>query len=155
MNMTIDEFGPSSVIEVADAKTGMHGFLVIDNAARGPGKGGIRMTPDVTSEEVFSLARAMTWKNAIADLPFGGAKAGIVFDPKASTIEQKKKIVQAFSRALKPFVPGLYVAGPDMNSGEREMQWFVEANGNWRAATGKPRFPSPCSSLRSSGFWGR
>jgi len=138
MNITKDTFGPEYLLEVYDSKTGMRGFLVIDNATLGPGKGGIRMTPDITLGEVFALARTMTWKNALAGLPFGGAKAGIVFDPRKSSDEEKKKIVQAFSRALKPFVPKKYIAGPDMNSGEREMQWFVEANGNWRAATGKP-----------------
>ena len=133
-----DKFGPEYIIEVYDPKTGMRGFLVIDSTALGPGKGGIRMTPDISPEEVFALARTMTWKNALAGLPFGGAKAGIVFDPKKSSKDEKKKIVQAFSRALKPFAPKYYIAAPDMNTGEEEMQWFVEANGNWRAATGKP-----------------
>ncbi len=138
MHITHDQFGPSYTLEVFDEKVGMRGFLVIDNLARGPGKGGIRMTPNITKEEVAALARAMTWKNALADLPFGGAKAGIVFDPKTMGMEQKKALVQTFSRLLKPFAPQYYIAGPDMNSGEREMQWFVEENGNWRAATGKP-----------------
>lgn len=138
MKIIHDQHGPEYLIEVADAKTGMRGFLVIDNRALGPGKGGIRMTPNISMEEVFALARTMTWKNALAGLPFGGAKAGIIFDPKTTSREKKKEIVQAFSRALKPFCPKYYIAGPDMNSGEEEMQWFVEANGNWRAATGKP-----------------
>ena len=73
------EFGPEYVVEVYDAQIGMRGFLVIDNTALGPGKGGIRMTADVTAAEVFRLARTMTWKNAVAGLPFGGAKAGIVW----------------------------------------------------------------------------
>lgn len=133
-----DTYGPEYLLEIYDAKTGMRGFLVIDNTALGPGKGGIRMTPNITIEEVFALARTMTWKNALADLPFGGAKAGIVFDPSKSSKQEKKVLVQAFSKALKPFVPKKYIAGPDMNSGEEEMQWFAEANGNWRSATGKP-----------------
>ncbi|MBI1888802.1 MAG: Glu/Leu/Phe/Val dehydrogenase [Candidatus Spechtbacteria bacterium] len=133
-----DTYGPEYLLEVYDAETNMRGFLVIDNTALGPGKGGIRMTPNITLEEVFMLARTMTWKNALADLPFGGAKAGIVFDPSKSKKEEKKALVQAFSKALKPFVPKKYIAGPDMNSGEEEMQWFAEANGNWRSATGKP-----------------
>ena len=74
-----DEFGPEYVIEVYDPKIGMEGFLVIDNTALGLGKGGIRMTPNVTKEEVFRLARVMTWKNSLAGIPFGGAKAGIVW----------------------------------------------------------------------------
>ncbi len=133
-----DQYGPEYLLEVYDAKTGMRGFLVIDNTALGPGKGGIRMMPNISMEEVFALARTMTWKNALAGLPFGGAKAGVVFDPKTTSKEKKKEIIQAFSGALKPLIPKLYIAGPDMNSGEEEMQWFVEANGNWRAATGKP-----------------
>jgi len=138
MNIKKDKFGPEYLLEVYDSKNGMRGFLVIDNTTLGPGKGGIRMTPDITLEEIFTLARTMTWKNALAELPFGGAKAGIVFDPKSYSEEEKKEIVQAFSRALKPFAPKQYIAAPDMNLGEREMQWFVEANGNWHAATGKP-----------------
>ena len=94
------------------------------------------MTPDVTVEEVFRLARTMTWKNAMAEIPFGGAKAGIVW--KGGSDKLKKAYIESFSRALKPFVPRQYIAAPDVNTGEREMKWFVEANGNWRAATGKP-----------------
>ena len=133
-----DEFGPEKILEVYDAKAGMHGYLVIDNTALGPGKGGIRMTPSVNVEEVFSLARTMTWKCALAELPFGGAKSGIVADPKKMSQEQKKKIIQSFSKALKPLCPSNYVAAPDVNTGEEEMRWFVEANGSWKAATGKP-----------------
>lgn len=132
-----DSFGPEYVVRVYDPAIGMEGFLVVDNTARGPGKGGIRMTANVTAEEVFRLARTMTWKNALVDIPFGGAKAGIVL-PAGTSDELKKKFVQSFARAIKPFVPKKYIAGPDVNTGEREMQWFVEATGNWRTATGKP-----------------
>lgn len=138
MQIKYDNFGPEYMLEVRDTRTGMRGFLVIDNTALGPGKGGIRMTPTISMAEVFNLARAMTWKNALAELPFGGAKSGIVFDPKNHTREEKRKIIQAFSRAIKAFVPRQYIAAPDINTGEEEMQWFVEANGNWHAATGKP-----------------
>ncbi len=133
-----DEFGPELVFEVYDTKTKMKGILVIDNTARGPSKGGIRMTPNVDVYEVFRLARTMTWKTAVADLPFGGAKAGIVANPKKISKEQKKAIVQAFARALKPVCPKMYVAAPDVNTGEEEMRWFAEANGSWRSCTGKP-----------------
>jgi len=138
MELKPDKYGPEYLIEINDAKTGMRGFLVIDNTILGPGKGGIRMTSSVTMEEVFALARTMTWKNALAGLPFGGAKGGIVFDPKGRSKEEKKEIIQAYSRAIKPFAPRQYIAAPDINTGEEEMQWFVEANGNWRSATGKP-----------------
>lgn len=134
--MNFDEFGPEKIFEVYDSKTGMHGFVVIDNTSRGPGKGGIRMTPTVSAEEVAQLARVMTWKCAIADLPFGGAKSGIVFKPEQK--DRKKDIVQAFSRAIKPVCPKLYIAAPDVNTGEEEMRWFAEANGSWNSCTGKP-----------------
>lgn len=134
--MSGDEWGPEYVVQVHDATIGLQGILVIDNTARGPGKGGIRMTPDVTEEEVFRLARTMTWKNALADIPFGGAKAGIRYTPGSGL--DKKKLLQGFARAIKVFSPRKYIAGPDVNTGEREMEWFVEATGNWRSATGKP-----------------
>jgi len=134
--ITKDQFGPECVVEVYEPSLGMNGFLVIDNTALGPGKGGIRMTASVTQEEVRRLARVMTWKNALAGIPFGGAKAGIVWPGGSS--ELKKKYIQSFARAIKLFVPKKYIAGPDVNTGEREMRWFVEATGNWRSATGKP-----------------
>jgi glutamate dehydrogenase (NAD(P)+) len=131
-----DALGPEYVVRVYDPKLGMTGYLVIDNTALGPGKGGFRMTPSVTEEEIRRLARTMTLKNAAAGLPFGGAKGGIVWP--GGPDELKKKFVQSFARALKPFAPSRYISAPDVNTGEREMQWFVEAVGDWRAATGKP-----------------
>jgi len=133
-----DEFGPEKIIEVYDPKVGMHGFVVIDNTALGPGKGGIRMTPTVSVNEVSRLARAMTFKTALVDLPFGGAKSGIIANSKQISNEKKKEIVQSFSNALKIVCPDKYIAAPDMNMGEKEMQWFVETNGNHHSATGKP-----------------
>ncbi len=110
--------------------------MIVDNTVLGLGKGGIRMTPDISEEEVFRLARTMTWKNALADIPFGGAKAGIKFS--GNDKEHKKEIIQSFARAIKPLLIKKYVAGPDVNTGETEMKWFVEATGNPRTATGKP-----------------
>tara|TARA_Y100000034_G_scaffold5829_1_gene6457 strand:+ start:4278 stop:5414 length:1137 start_codon:yes stop_codon:yes gene_type:complete len=153
MNM-YDEFGPEKILEVYDAKTEMRGFVVIDNTKLGPGKGGIRMRPSVTKEEVFRLARTMTWKCSLAGLPFGGAKSGIIANPKKLQKEQiseqgsddaqkqvsdKKAIVEAFSKALKPVSPKLYVAAPDMNMAEEEMEWFANANGDMKSCTGKPK----------------
>ena len=136
MEILKDEFGPEYVINIYDPELKMEGFLVIDNTVLGPGKGGIRMTPNVTAEEVFRLARTMTFKNALADLPFGGAKAGIIW--KGGTPELKKKFVQSFAKAVKLLTPKKYIAAPDVQTGEQEMQWFVEATGDWRSATGKP-----------------
>lgn len=131
-----DKYGPEYVIEVYDPKIGMEGFLVIDNTALGLGKGGLRMTPDVTKEEVFRLARTMTWKNALADIPFGGAKSGIIW--RGGPDKLKKEFIQSFARAIKFFTPQKYITAPDVGTGEKEMHWFVEATGNWKSATGKP-----------------
>lgn len=132
-----DSFGPEYIVKVYNPKVGLKGVLVIDNTVLGPGKGGIRMTSDVTEEEVARLARTMTWKNALAGIPFGGAKAGIIWDSKR-TDEEKRAVVQEFARALKVFTPKKYIAGPDVGCGEKEMSWFVGATGIWNSATGKP-----------------
>ena len=136
MEIKKDEFGPEYVINIYDPELKMEGFLVIDNTILGPGKGGIRMTPNVTAEEVFRLARTMTFKNALADLPFGGAKAGIVWH--GGSDELKKKFLQSFASKIKFLTPKKYISAPDVNTGEKEMKWFVEATDNWRSATGKP-----------------
>ncbi len=132
----VDKFGPQYCVQVSDQSIGMKGYLVIDNTALGPGKGGVRMTPTVTLGEVYRLARTMTWKNALVGIPFGGAKGGMVWD--GGSDELKKKHVQAFASALKPFIPHFYITGPDVSSGEKEMQWIAETLGVWEAATGKP-----------------
>lgn len=152
--MSNKNFNPEYTIKVSDPQLGMEGFLVIDSTRLGPGKGGFRMTPNVTEEEVARLARTMTYKCALASLPFGGAKGGIVWPPKNIETQKqgntetrkhinkealKKRFVQKFAQMLKPFIPKYYIAGPDVNTGEREMQWFVEAVLTRQAATGKPK----------------
>lgn len=134
-----DQFGPEHALRVYDPEAGMEGFLVIDNTLAGPGKGGFRMTPDVSMGEVFRLARAMTWKNLLADVPFGGAKAGIVWNGDRNDLDHKKRLVQSFARALKPYLGKKYISAPDVNVGEREVLWLVEAVDDWHAATGKPK----------------
>ncbi|GAH14283.1 unnamed protein product, partial [marine sediment metagenome] len=109
LNNLLDSWGPEEVIQVYDPNTGMQGFLVIDNTALGPGKGGIRISSTVTPLEVFGLARAMTWKCALADIPFGGAKSGIRADPY--TID-KLKFVKEFAKKIAPSVPSRYVSAP-------------------------------------------
>ncbi|MEM5870457.1 MAG: Glu/Leu/Phe/Val dehydrogenase [Candidatus Aenigmatarchaeota archaeon] len=137
MHFDSDEIGPELVVEVYNKKIGLRGILVIDNTKRGVAKGGIRMTSSVTVEEIFRLARAMTLKNALADLPFGGGKSGIVSDTKNK--EEKKLLIQGFANAIKELCPSRYIAGPDVNTGEEEMRWFVEANGCLDSCTGKPK----------------
>lgn len=150
-----DEFGPELIIKVFNKQIGLEGFLVVDNTNLGPGKGGIRMTPDVTEAEVARLARTMTFKNALAGIPFGGAKAGIIWpalqgsslrlqgetskqDSKVRSDYQKRALVQHFAKEIKLLIPKKYIAGPDVGTGEKEMAWFVGATGNWKSATGKP-----------------
>ncbi|MCK4319398.1 Glu/Leu/Phe/Val dehydrogenase [Candidatus Micrarchaeota archaeon] len=131
-----DEWGPERIIEVYDPHTKMEGVVVIDNTAIGAGKGGIRMVPDLTVEEVMGLARAMTWKNAMAGIPFGGAKGGIRANPRDPNLN-KQEIVKAFAKKIKEFVPDLYIAGPDMNMTEKEMAVIAEEAGT-DSVTGKP-----------------
>jgi glutamate dehydrogenase (NAD(P)+) len=138
IEMFCDDWGPEKILQVYDPKVGMKGVLVIDNTTLGPGKGGIRMLPTVTTEEVFRLARTMTWKCSLAKIPFGGAKSGIIADPKQMTEEKKMEVIKSFSRALKRVCPSLYVAAPDINTGEKEMATFALENGSMKSATGKP-----------------
>lgn len=119
-----------------DPDTNMRGVLVIDNTAMGPGKGGIRFTADVTPVEVFRLARVMTWKCALAGLPFGGAKGGIMGDPaKVDRVAWMK----SFAKAIKPYVPLQYIAATDMGTTELDMAVFAHEIGDMSACTGKPR----------------
>jgi len=131
-----DTIGPEFVIQVYDPEVGMKGFLVIDSTILGPGKGGIRMTKDVSVDEVARLARCMTWKNSLFELPFGGAKGGIIWNGGDDKL--KEKYVRAYARKIRDLVPHNYIAGPDVNSGEKEMVWLADELKEWHAATGKP-----------------
>ena len=132
----VDEWGPEKVVVVSDHKSGMRGVLVIDNTARGVGKGGTRMSPDLGCVEVARLARTMTWKWAAVDLFHGGAKAGIVGDPDAAN---KEAVLRAFARALRNEVPAEYVFGLDMGLTEDDAAIFVDELGDRGAAVGLPR----------------
>lgn len=134
-----DQLGPKYVVKVFNKEFGVWAFLVIDNTTLGPGKGGIRMTGSVGEEEVARLARAMTYKNALAQIPFGGAKAGIQFNPKEHSPADKAKIMAWLAKELQPLLIKYYIAGPDINTTEKEMAQFVQAAQNRRAATGKPK----------------
>lgn len=138
MLINYDEFGPEKVLEVYNPKVNMRGFLVIDSTALGVSKGGIRMTSTVTAEEVAALARVMTWKTSLADLPFGGGKSGIIADDRLISKGKKDEIIEAFAEAIKEYCPSKYVAAPDINTAEHEMEVFSKAIGNKKACTGKP-----------------
>lgn len=148
-----DELGPEKILEVYNPKAGMKGYLVVDSTALGVSKGGIRMTSTINMDEVAKLARTMSFKNSMAGLPFGGAKSGIIADDRQITKEKKKEIIFAFAKALEEYCPKLYVAGPDMNTGEEEMGWFANALKNKKACTGKPkRMGGLPHELGSTGF---
>jgi glutamate dehydrogenase (NAD(P)+) len=131
----MDEWGPERVVCVSDTRTGMRGVLVIDNTARGMGKGGMRMSPAVTVAEVARLARVMTYKWAGADLFFGGAKAGIAADPAAP---DREAVLRSFVRALAREIPSRYVAGLDMGLTERDAAIVQDELGDRGAAVGTP-----------------
>ena len=115
-----DELGPIKIVHVYDPKCGLKAVVAIDNVARGPSIGGIRMAHDVSAEEAFRLARAMTLKNSAANLPHGGGKSVIFGDPKI-TLAEKERLIRAFARAIRDLVE--YIPGPDMGTDETCMAW--------------------------------
>jgi glutamate dehydrogenase (NAD(P)+) len=131
----IDDWGPEKIVVVSHRRTGMKGVLVIDNTARGMGKGGTRMAPTVSVTEIARLARNMTWKWAGVDLFYGGAKAGIAADPAAP---DKEAILRAFARALSNEVPREYVLGLDMGLTEDDAAIVQDELGDRGAAVGTP-----------------
>ena len=119
-----DEYGPEKIVYIYEPRCGLKALVVVDNVAAGPAIGGIRMAPDITTDEVFRLARAMTWKNALAGLRHGGGKAGILADPKASN---KQTLIRQFARAIEALHG--YIPGPDMGTDETAMGWIRDEIG--------------------------
>jgi glutamate dehydrogenase (NAD(P)+) len=103
------------------------GYRVIHNNVLGPSKGGIRYAPDVDLEEVKALASWMTWKCAIANLPFGGAKGAVKCDPKNLSMSELEKITRRYtSNMLSVFGPDTDIPAPDMNTNEQVMAWIMD-----------------------------
>lgn len=121
-----DELGPEKIVHLYDPASGLRAILAIDNVALGPGIGGIRMAPDVTAEEAFRLARAMTYKSAAAGLRHGGCKAVVAADP-AMPARDKERLMRALGRAIATFEE--YIPGPDMGTNEACMVWIKEEAG--------------------------
>lgn len=118
-----DELGPLKVIHVHEPSIGLKGVLVVDNVAKGPSIGGVRMAPDVTTEECARLARAMTFENAAAGLPHGGGKAILVGDPKMPK-QQKEILIRGLACALEEVEQ--YIFAPDMGTDEECMAWVKD-----------------------------
>ncbi|MEM3063526.1 MAG: Glu/Leu/Phe/Val dehydrogenase dimerization domain-containing protein, partial [Nitrososphaerota archaeon] len=133
-----NEIGPEKLIEIYNPEIKLHGFLVIDSTKLGPAKGGLRITPTVTLEEIYHLARIMTYKCAISELPFGGGKAGIRVEIKGNDKSNKLLLIREFAKAIKNLCPSEYITAPDIGTGETEMAEFVKTIGSPKAATGKP-----------------
>lgn len=121
-----DELGPAKVVHLTERTTGLRATVVVDNVAIGPAIGGVRMAPDVTTEECFGLARAMTLKNAAAGLRHGGGKSVIAADPTMPAAD-KERLVRAFARAIADLVE--YIPGPDMGTDETCMAWIHDEIG--------------------------
>ena len=128
-----DDLGPVKIIHVYEPALGLRGVLVVDNVAAGPSIGGLRMAPDVSTAECVRLARAMTMKNAAAELPHGGGKSVLVGDPNMPA-SAKEKLVRAFASALRDTHE--YIFGPDMGTNEECMAWVKDEVGR---SVGLPR----------------
>ena len=123
-----------------------HGFRVLHNRVRGPGKGGIRYHPDVTEHEVAALAAFMTWKTAVVDLPFGGGKGGVICNPKELSRAELRRITRRFVTELGDAIgPHTDIPAPDVYTDAQTMAWIYDTfdmlhpgQNNLAVVTGKP-----------------
>ncbi len=137
-------------VKLADGRIEMFtGYRIQHNNALGPYKGGLRYHPAVNRDEVRALAAWMTWKTAIANLPYGGAKGGIQFDPKQYSNEDLERITRRFTFALGENIgPEYDIPAPDVNTNAQIMAWIVDTfvsmqaphqrQANFHVVTGKP-----------------
>ncbi len=103
------------------------GYRVQHSIARGPAKGGIRFAPDVTLDEVRALAAWMTWKCAVVNIPFGGAKGGVICNPAVLSQGELERITRRYTAEILDFIgPERDVPAPDMNTNEQTMAWIMD-----------------------------
>src|SRR5437870_2956756 len=103
------------------------GYRVQHSIARGPAKGGIRYSPDVTLDEVRALASWMTWKCAVVNIPFGGAKGGVICDPHRMSMGELERMTRRYTAELVEFIgPEKDVPAPDVNTNEQTMAWIMD-----------------------------
>jgi glutamate dehydrogenase (NAD(P)+) len=143
-----DAFGPARIVHIHRPGANLKAIAVIDNTACGLAVGGVRMAPDVSLEECFRLARAMTWKNAAAGLPHGGGKSVIVGDPRMPA-SQKEQVIRAFADSIRDLTD--YIPGPDMGTDELCMGWIKDETGR---AVGLPSAVGgiPLDQIGATGF---
>jgi glutamate dehydrogenase (NAD(P)+) len=128
-----DGLGPAKIIHVHEPSAELQAILVVDNVAKGPAIGGVRMAADVSTEECFRLARAMTFKNAAAGLPYGGGKVVLYGDPRIPKWE-KEHMLRALASSLRNTEE--YIFAPDMGTDEECMAWIRDEIGR---VVGLPR----------------
>lgn len=123
------------------------GYRIIHSTALGPSKGGIRYSMDVNPEEIKALAAWMTFKCAIAGIPYGGAKGGITCDPRSMSKGELERLTRAYTAAMSDiFGVDKDIPAPDMNTGAQEMSWIVDEYSKIKGGftpgivTGKPLF---------------
>jgi glutamate dehydrogenase/leucine dehydrogenase len=122
------------------------GYRVQHNEARGPFKGGIRYHPQVDIDEVRALSSWMTWKTATVDIPYGGAKGGIICDPKKMSVGEIERMTRRYAAEISIIIgPTKDIPAPDVNTGGREMAWIMDTFSMQKGfacpgvVTGKPR----------------
>ena len=122
------------------------GYRAQHDDVRGPYKGGLRFHPDVTADECIGLSMWMTWKCAVMDIPFGGAKGGVVVDPKELSADENERLTRRFAEEIRDFVgPTKDIPAPDMGTDAQTMAWFMDAYSMQEGetvpgvVTGKPR----------------
>jgi len=121
------------------------GYRVLHSTVRGPGKGGIRFAPDVTLDEVRALATWMTWKCAVVSIPFGGAKGGVICDPRKMSRGELERLTRRYTAELVNWLgPERDVPAPDVGTGEQTMAWVMDTyamhvgQATTAVVTGKP-----------------
>jgi len=121
------------------------GYRCQFDSARGPYKGGVRFHPSVTMDEVTALAGWMTWKTALVDLPYGGAKGGVVCEPKRMSTDEMRRLTRRYTEGIRRMIgPNVDVPAPDMNTNPKVMAWMMDTYSVYegytvqQVVTGKP-----------------
>jgi glutamate dehydrogenase (NAD(P)+) len=117
------------------------GWRIQHNGARGPFKGGLRFHPDASRDEFRCFSALMTWKTALLDVPFGGAKGGVKVDPKTLSVNELERLCRSYFSAIEMMVgPYRDIPAPDVNTGPREMAWMYDEYSRSRgdSPAGKP-----------------